>query len=537
MTYAALLGIVALAGFISLSYEILWFRAFSFASAGSPMVFGQLLFFYLGGLAIGAYASRMFCRDRGATGNRRHLIPLAAFVYLANLLGFLVLPALAWFATNQLALQAMPLVTLAAGSWGAVLPLVSHFGVAPDTLAGSRLSFLYLANIVGAAAGTLLTGFVLLDVWGIESAALLIVLLGLALAMLLLARSASARRLTQLGIAAIALTAAGYSFAARPLFERFYERLLEKNEYRASEPAYEVVENRDGVILVTSAHEVFGGGAYDGAISTGLELDKNMIVRAYGIAALHPAPRTVLMIGLSTGAWAQVIANLRGVEKLTVIEINRGYLELIPRYPEVASLLRNPKVEIVIDDGRRWLSHHPERKFDVIVSNTTFHWRANTTNLLSEEFLRSVRSHLRPAGIFHFNTTGSADAYKTAFTVFPYGLRFINFATVSDSPIVVNEGQWKLALDEHQIDGKPTLDSTRAEDRKRRDDVLSLVRTLDAQPRAYGLESRAHALTRLGNARVITDDNMIPEWRGPEEVAFPPGRVNATAHIASRAAR
>ena len=36
------------------------------------------------------------------------------------------------------------------------------------------------------------------------------------------------------------------------------------------------------------------------------------------------------MIGLSTGAWAQVIANLRGVERLTVVEINRGYLRADP---------------------------------------------------------------------------------------------------------------------------------------------------------------------------------------------------------------
>jgi spermidine synthase len=273
---------------------------------------------------------------------------------------------------------------------------------------------------------------------------------------------------------------------------------------------------------VTPTHEVFGGGAYDGAISTSLESDKNMIVRAYGISALHPAPKEVLMIGLSTGAWAQVIANLPGVEKLTVIEINRGYLELIPRYPEVASVLRNPKVDIVIDDGRRWLVHHPERTFDVIVSNTTFHWRANTTNLLSLEFLQAVRAHLKPGGIFHFNTTGSADAYKTAFTIFPYGLRFINFATVSDSPIVMSAERWKRALDEHEIDGKPTLDSTRAEDRRRRDDVLALVRTLDAAPVPFGLESRETALRRLGEARVITDDNMVPEWRGAGEVLFPP---------------
>jgi spermidine synthase len=521
MTYTALLGVVALSGFISLSYEILWYRAFSFASGGAPTVFGQLLFFYLGGLAIGAFASQVFCRDRGATGERKNLVPLAAFVYVANLLGFLVLPALAWFATTLRAPAAMPLIAVAAGSWGAVLPLVSHFGIAPDALAGSRLSYLYLANIIGSVAGTLLTGFVLLDNWTIGSAALFVVLLGLALAALLLMRSASGNRLTRGGIAAIILTAVGYSFATRPLFERFYERLLAEHAYQPNGPASKVVENRDGVILVTPTHEVFGGGAYDGAISTSLELDKNMIVRAYGIAALHPAPKEVLMIGLSTGAWAQVIANLRGVDKLTVVEINRGYLRLIPQYPEVASLLENPKVEIVIDDGRRWLKRHPERKFDVIVSNTTFHWRANTTNLLSVEFLEAVRAHLNPGGIFHFNTTGSADAYKTAFTIFPYGLRFINFATVSDSPIVLNVERWKRALDEHNVDGKPTLDSTRADDRRRRDEVLGLARTLDAPPAAYGLETRAHALPLLENARVITDDNMVPEWRGAGEVQFP----------------
>jgi predicted membrane-bound spermidine synthase len=188
----------------------------------------------------------------------------------------------------------------------------------------------------------------------------------------------------------------------------------------------------------------------------------------------------------------------------------------------VASLMRNPKVEIVIDDGRRWLTHHPERTFDVIVSNTTFHWRANATNLLSVEFLRLIREHLKPGGIFHFNTTGSADAYETAFTVFPYGLRFINFATVSDSPIVPDEARWKQVLDRHRIDGLATFDTTREIDRQRRAQVLSLVHTLEAPPVVFGLEWRDHVLSRLEHAQVITDDNMIPEWRGAGEVSFPP---------------
>ena len=135
---------------------------------------------------------------------------------------------------------------------------------------------------------------------------------------------------------------------------------------------------------------------------------------------------------------------------------------------------------------------------------------------------RNVASHLEPGGIFHFNTTGSADAYKTAFTVFPYGLRFINFAAVSDSPIAIDTGRWKRSLDEHSVNGKPTLDSTRAEDRKRRDDVLALVHTLDKPGIPYGLEWRANVIPRLGDARVITDDNMVPEWRGVGEVNFPP---------------
>ena len=522
MIYPALLFVVALAGFISLSYEMLWYRAFAFASGSAPTVFGQLLFFYLVGLALGSFASRIFCRTHDATGDRRHLIPLAGFVFAANLLGFLVLPLLAWFSTTLDAHMAMPLVAVAAASWGAVLPLLSHFAIAPDELAGSRLSYLYFANIIGSVTGTLVTGLVLFEQMTIGSAALLIVLLGLALSVFFLLRSNGSRRLKIAGGAIIGVTGLCYVAATPRLFDRFYERLLDAHDFHASHEAAQILENRDGVILVTPTREVFGGGAYDGAISTSLVADRNMIVRAFGISALHPAPREVLMIGLSTGAWAQVIANLPGVEKLTIVEINRGYLRIIPQYTDVASLLRNPKVEIVIDDGRRWLARHPERAFDVIVSNTTFHWRANATNLLSQEFFLSVRQHLKPGGIFHVNTTGSADAYKTAFTIFPYGLRFINFATVSDSPIAPNEEQWKRALDAHHMDGRATFDTTRAIDRDRRAQVLSLLQTLKAPPVSFGLEWRDSVLPHLGRAEMITDDNMLPEWRPPGEAIFPP---------------
>jgi spermidine synthase len=116
------------------------------------------------------------------------------------------------------------------------------------------------------------------------------------------------------------------------------------------------------------------------------------------LSYFHPNPREVLMIGLSSGSWAQVIANHPQVQHLTIVEINPGYLRLIRRNSEVASLLRNPKVQIEIDDGRRWLVRNTGRKFDAIVMNTTFHWRSNASNLLSSEFLQLIREHLNPGG-------------------------------------------------------------------------------------------------------------------------------------------
>jgi spermidine synthase len=117
-------------------------------------------------------------------------------------------------------------------------------------------------------------------------------------------------------------------------------------------------------------------------------------------------PKEVLEVGLSGGAWTEIISNHPQLEKQVVVEINPGYVEVIRRYPMVAPLLRNPKVEVVIDDGRRWMERHRDRKFDVIVMDTIYHWRAHATNLLSVEFLDLARQLLKP-GLNHRATPHS----------------------------------------------------------------------------------------------------------------------------------
>ena len=206
-----------------------------------------------------------------------------------------------------------------------------------------------------------------------------------------------------------------------------YERLLSKEAYLGNSKFADLVENRSGVIAVGADETVFGGGVYDGRFNVDLLNDTNGIFRAYAIAGLQRAPKQVLVIGLSSGSWAQIVANNPEVQALTIVEINPGYLGLIRQRASVSSLLHNPKVTIVIDDGRRWLVRNPDRKFDFILMNTSYHWRANVSNLLSREFCALLRAHLNRNGIAYYNTTWSGDAQATGTREFPYALRIANF--------------------------------------------------------------------------------------------------------------
>jgi len=222
------------------------------------------------------------------------------------------------------------------------------------------------------------------------------------------------------------------------------------------------------------------------------------------------------MIGLSSGAWAQVLANNPHVDSLTIVEINSGYLELIQKAPQVSSVLANPKVTIITDDGRRWLRGNPQRKFDAIVSNTTFHFRANATNLLSTEFLQIIRRHLHPGGIFFYNTTSSDRVQRTGCAAFADGARFTNHLVVSNAPIKWDFGRWRRTLEAYAIDGKPILRSESPEERAKLDELESWQKSLDkgeAIDQKRPIEHCSDILLRTAEKKLVTDDNMGSEWR------------------------
>jgi spermidine synthase len=515
-TIPAFLGMLLAggAGFVALAYEILWYQIYSFASGGKAPCFAKLLGFYLLGIAYGSFAVHEQCKMKLQDDMARTIRVACVVICLGSIAAFLVIPAVAHsvlFVSYDLTLI---FVSFASALLGAAFPIICHASIGQSQEAGRSLSYIYISNIVGSALGSLTIGFVALDHLSIPEISSLLMLSGLAMAGILASR---AKPLPVRGILASASVACiALVLVSRILFGGLFERLMFKSDPRPETTFREVVENRSGVITVDKDDIVYGGGVYDGAFKIDPLNDTNGIFRAFAIAALHPRPRRVLVIGLSSGSWTQVLVNHPNVEDVTVVEINPGYLSLIRKRSIVSSLLNNQKVQIEVDDGRRWLLAHPASRFDFVLMNTTYNWRANTTNLLSVEFLQLMRKHLNPGGILYYNTTNSDRVQFTGATVFPYALRIANFLAVSDRPIPFDRANWKRILENYEIDGRRVFDIAKSADRSCIDRWVAMPeseqRSADRLFEAT-IEDRTSLLRRFRGQQLITDDNMGTEWQ------------------------
>ncbi len=468
-------------GFVFLSFEIMWIRFFSFATKSSPMIFGIVLAVYLFGIALSA---KLIPKYRSA------LYPV---LIISAVLCYLVMPITIYFYTLWFYAFKYGLIFVftAALSFGGLFPLIVHCSVKNDNEVGKHVSFIYTANIVGSAFGTLLTGFFLLDVLPLRTVSAIMTCCLLLLAVI--HRKKYSTIISFLVITTIIIF-------NNHLHSHMYEKLMYMPRSKLLPPFERVIENKNGVITVAKDKRVYGDGAYDGVISTALSPKVNPeIENAYLVFLFHKQPKNILEIGLSAGAWAQVIVNGPGVKSLTSIEINPGYLELIKEHDEVSSLLSNPLFNVIIQDGRKWLTANPNKKFDVIVMNTTFHWRSHATNLLSIDFMKILKEHLNPGGIVYINTTGSESSVNTIASSFTYTEQYNIYVIASDSPISVDKKSFGTILKNYKIDGKPVLD-------------LHLKTDLDMYKKlTTGLILNRSKKQREQNP-IITDDNMVTEY-------------------------
>jgi spermidine synthase len=518
-----------LIGYVSLSYEIIWFRAFLIGTNQSQ-AFAMILGAYLGGLAAGSWwVGRYFAVK---PGNTQLFYMLCVVLLLSSVFGFSVLPLAAKAASfggwDVFVTITLFLIFAQTVISGIAFPLLCHVGFAADAKAGLHLSLVYICNILGSTAGTLITGFILMDRISTAQISAFLTALGAIAAATVggLAPMSWSRRATFIALGVFVAVCS--PFAIKTLFDHYYERIIHKDAIGSEPPFASVVENKSGVVTVDTNGVVYGNGMYDGMAYFDLIDDKNLLIRPFSLALYHPRPREVLMIGLGAGAWAQVIANNPEVERLTIVEINPGYLGLIAKYPSVMTVLTNPKVEVTIDDGRRWLNRHPNRKFDAIIQNTTWNFRPNVTNLLSAEYLRLVGSHLRQGGVLMYNTTGSYRAQLTGCMIFPHALRELNVMVASNEPLQLDPRRLKAMLANYSIDGHPVFDLSNPVHRARLEEIMAALDSSasDQNGPKGTMETCQSIKSRTQDTPIITDDNMGEEWQRFSIRTFPRGIIS-----------
>src|SRR6185295_9821476 len=130
----------------------------SYATGSSATAFAATLGAFLVGLASGSREAGALC---AAAAPETLIKRVVARLIAANVVGLLFLPILGhmpWLKLGVLGV-ALVLVYLLARCWGMLLPCLAQLGIAANGRAGMRTGLLYLANIAGAALGTVISGF------------------------------------------------------------------------------------------------------------------------------------------------------------------------------------------------------------------------------------------------------------------------------------------------------------------------------------------------------------------------------------------
>jgi len=239
-----------------------------------------------------------------------------------------------------------------------------------------------------------------------------------------------------------------------------------------------------------------------------------MILRALVLSAIHPAPKHILMIGLSSGSWGQVFANHPQVESFDVVEINPGYLQLIPEYPVVRSLLQNPKVHIFVDDGRRWLDRSPRctLRCDYLQQLPISFWRDHSSGLLSVEFFKMARTTLIPAESITSTRPSRPKHLPRLSKFFPMACASSISSRSAIRPSRVAATRWLDTLREYRSTIATLFDPADAMAQQTLGYYVRFANSINLAPVQVGLEGSDSLRKKYGRERLITDDNMGREW-------------------------
>jgi spermidine synthase len=464
---------VGISGFAALVYEVAWTRLLALVVGPTTYAFATMAAAFISGLALGsAVGTRIVRRTaRPAVWMAAMLVTSAvaagaASWFAATHLPLIVAaqvadPAVAF--TGVVAAQAVAIAILLLPmtmALGALFPLALAVEAGGASTVGGDAARVYTANTLGAIAGALVAGFVLIPTVGLRStfqAAAIVGALGGAgcLAAALRGSGTTDGPRTKDGPGtkdqgpgtvlwpALVAAAAVAIVIALPPWDREllssgaykYAPYVGTEDFEAVLHAGELAYYKEGAAGTVSVRRLTGTTslAIDGKIDASNAGDM-LTQRLLGLlpVLLHGRAEDICIIGLGGGVTVGSAMAAGTVHRADVVEISPEVVEASHFFDrENAGALALPGVRLIVGDGRSHLLLTPQR-YDVIVSEPSNPWMSGVAALFTREFFDAARSRLKPDGLlcqwahtYDISADDLRSIVRTFASVFPQGTMWL----------------------------------------------------------------------------------------------------------------
>ncbi len=405
-TMASLATIIAISvasGFITLSLEVVWTRMFSQVLQNSVYTFSIILGVFLIFLALGSAIAHYLCRRNTPPRFTLFLLLVASgisvilspviFAPISGSLDYLKSNLSFWPYVGLVFLGVAAAIGPALIAMGTVFPYLMKLSEWLPIGAGRTVGRLVATNTIAAIFGSLLAGFVLLDLFGVWGSIRVLALLYLVVALLVLPwrqRGSIGLIVAAASLAAIVAVSATYKdYSQLWLDEVDGERLVEAWEGAAGSVAVVQTPDQNLRIRINGTYNLGGSAS---AVNERLQGQLPFFI--------HSEARSVFFLGLGTGITASGALSFP-VDRVVVCEVNRDVINASRKHfgPWLRELFENPRVQVLPEDGRTWLAATHER-FDAIVGDIFLSYKSDVGSLYTREQFQAVKQHLNHDGVF-----------------------------------------------------------------------------------------------------------------------------------------